>query len=155
MPVAANTNSVDSTKKLLRENIPSKYFIIRNGTQNAAFSDLVLDEENNTLAGKLKEVEKEHQLYLYASNKKFEYEKADAPKILNEVHLYINSPLSKDSVGKSYILPVSKIDKIEVVQPDTVKTHKSKVTGMILLGVVLGVVLIIFIFSIMFISEFS
>jgi len=153
MPVTANTNSIDSTKKLLHDMLSTKYIIVRNGSQNAEFADLVLDDTNNSLTGKLKEVGTDHQLYLYAPKKHFEYEKSDATKILSEVHLYTNMPLVKDSTSKAFSLPIASIEKIEIIQPDVKKTHDSKVLGNVLFGVVAVLTLLVIAAMVWYVAE--
>lgn len=141
-PVKINAPTVETKGNSLRKlNEENKYFIVRNGMQYYALSNLILDESNMTIKADITKVPPEHQLYIRNANTKYTYSKGKKQGVvLTEVHLYTKDSISVDTTNQ-YTLSLADIEKIEVLNFDNQRTSKSFTWGII--GVTLGVGLVI------------
>ena len=138
IPVRLNSSTIEtkenSLKKLKEEN---RYFILRKGLQSYSMSNLVLDETNMELTADLSSVPPIHRLYIQSKRANFKYSKGRKQEVaLKEVHLFTNDATSIDTL-KRYTLPLSDVEKIEVLEFDKGRTTSSYVWGAI--GITLGV----------------
>ena len=107
-----------------------RYFILRNVTQAFAMSNMVVNKGERTVQCTLDSLPPEHQLHLDKGIRgKMIYEKMegyDTP-VLNEVHLYTTGNNTVQS--GPYTIPVSQIQKIEVLEKDRQKTTNRHIVG--------------------------
>ena len=142
-PVALNTPTVQtkqaSLKQLTSEN---KFFVIRNQAHSYAMKNIVLDETNLAIIASLENIPKKHLLYIDAIDDKFKIPKKGAPEVelLQEVHLFVSDTIKLDTMH-SFTLPLSSVEKIEVIENDKKRTTNSYVWGTI--GITLGAALVV------------
>lgn len=145
-PVILNTPTPEtkqvSLKKLSTEN---KFFIIRKKDQSYAMKNIVLDESNMAINASLTEIPNGHHLYADAIEEKYKIPKKGKPEdaLLQEVHLFVSDTTPLD-ITHPFVLPLSAVEKIEVIENDKKRTTSSYVWGAvgITLGAALAVVLI-------------
>jgi len=120
---------------------PTRYFILRSGTNAYYMDSITLSQDRKSLSCKLEELWPGHKLHLRNGRGGSMRYKAGQPEaaVLNEIHLYV--PKDNAAVtGKNYVLQLSDITKVEVLEKDHARTIASYVLGG--LGVTVGVVLV-------------
>lgn len=115
-----------------------KYFILHEGDKMFSMKDITLNEDSFTLRANLGEVDPEHLLYITPRKNQFRYSN-DGKDILNEVHIFITDDNKPDLLGYR-VIPLSHIEKIEVIEEDSKKTRSSYILGG--LGIGLGVLVL-------------
>jgi hypothetical protein len=142
-PVVVNTPTAEtkqaSLKKLSTEN---KYFIVRNKDHSYAMKNLVWDESNMALNASLNEIPKEHLLYTEAVDDKYKVPKKGRPEdaLLQEVHLFVSDSTALN-ISHPLVLPLSAVEKIEVIENDKQRTRTSYAWGAV--GITLGAALVV------------
>ena len=147
MATNANSNS-NHAKASVTDSLNNKnrYFILRNGSQSYYMKTVKLSEDRNTLNCKLETLAPDHQLHLVnGRGGKLKYQKNSAAEfpgdmaVLNEVHFYMQ-PDNSVAIG-NYNLQLDKIQKIEILERDKIRTRKSYTIGAI--GYTLGAVALV------------
>jgi hypothetical protein len=139
VPQPAETGSMNDLKN------KNKFFILRNGSESFAMTNISISTDQKTLECNLAVLPYEHRVYVNNSNRnKMKYAKSgnaleDGSMVLNEVHIYV-SPDKNIATGP-YTLALDKINKTEIIEPDVQKTRRSKTTG-IIVGVSSAVVVV-------------
>lgn len=129
VPQPAETGSMNDLKN------KNKFFILRNGSESFAMSNISISTDQKTLECNLAVLPYEHRVYVNNSNKnKMIYSKSgndneDGSMVLNEVHIYVAA--DKNITAGPYTLALDKVNKVEVIEPDLKKTRRSKTTGLI------------------------
>ena len=122
-----------------------RYFIFRNASQAFAMNNLVINKEEKVLLCNLSILPVQHQVHLTKGiNGKMRYkeqddDQLDATPVLNEAHLYNSASKNNVNAGP-YTLPLSQIQKIEIIEKDRPKTAKSKILGLATIAVAGGLV---------------
>ena len=116
------------------------YFILRHGGNSYSLENITFDQSAMTLLADVEDVPSDHQLYINDVRQRFKYSKAKNQQgVLKEVHLYAGNKLVIDTTQR-YTLPLSEIEKIEVLEHDKGRTSTSYVLGG--LGITLGAALV-------------
>lgn len=142
-PVAVDAPTVETKKRSLQElNIEGKVFIVRNSRQAYAMKNLAFEENQMAIRGALVPVKEGHRLYLDAIDDKYKIPKKGRPEdaLLKEVHLFVSDTTTFDTTGVN-VLPLSAVEKMEVIENDGKRTTRSYVWGAI--GITLGAALVI------------
>ncbi|MEY2917945.1 MAG: hypothetical protein RIS73_1659 [Bacteroidota bacterium] len=134
------TNNPVTTAAIADLNTKNKYFILRNGNQAFAMTNISFTDSLQILQCNLQTLPDEHKLHLTKGvNGKMRYQKtrlADEDKsiadgnetgLLNEVHIY--TTIKSNTATGSLALPVSDMQKFEVIEKDKQKTKRSKALG--------------------------
>lgn len=116
----------------------TRYFILRNGSEAFHMKYPKLSADQKTLECTLDTISLYHQLHLSnGRGGKMKYKSAELA-VLNEVHFYITND-NTTAYGK-YIMDLSKVQKIEILEKDKKRTTDSYVLGAI--GYTLGTMLV-------------
>lgn len=135
-------NKHSSLKQLADQN---RYFILRKGNESYSLNNIALDQKQMTLSSNVDDVSADHQLYIRERTKSYNYSKSKYEDVvLNEVHLFISDTVKIDT-SHTYTLPLSIIEKIEVIEYDRDKSSRSRILGTI--GLVLGAGLVVLIIA--------
>ncbi len=146
-PVEVNSPNLESKNLSLRQLTgEGRYFILRKGKESYSLSDIVYSQPAMTLTASVHQVRSNHNLYTQAQKKtrRIYVKSKQQDAVLEEVHLFIPNTLKINTTGR-YVLDLSDIQKIEVIEFDKGKTTSSYVLGTI--GFVVGAVLIAAIIS--------
>ena len=131
-----NATAIDSLK------LQNRYFILRNGSLAYAMNNIIISDDKKSLTCNLEILPVNHQLHLVKGRKgKLRYKKNEPQDltVFSEVHFYIQ-PDNNTATG-NYILPLNKIEKIEVIEKDKGRTTSSYIIGAI--GYTLGAVAVV------------
>jgi hypothetical protein len=139
-PVLSKTGNAGETGNFISTNAVEKYFIIRQGANSYNLKDIVVDNSNLTLSGKLEPVDIDQLLYIKAERKKYQYRGSNGEKVLNEVHIYLKKEAALIDATKVLVLPLDQVEKIEVIEQDKARTTTSYILGGI--GIGLGVAMV-------------
>ena len=134
--------------------LSERYFILRTGSESFYMKNPALSADQKAIDCILDSVPFYHQIYLTNGVKgkmKYEANSTMGTMLLNEVHFQIQ-PDSTAVIGP-YVLPLDKIQRIEVIEKDKKRTANSFVFGT--LGVILGVVAVLFIIGTIALSVFN
>lgn len=134
IPQSKTLTSDKTQNEALIKSFSNKTVIIHSGGDYFLLKDLKIGMDKEEISGVLSGVPLEHQVYLKDDKQKFNYSSTETA-VLNEVHLY-TSAYSKDDMGKSIVLPVKEIYKIEVIERDRAKS--SSTTLLTAAGVTIG-----------------
>ncbi len=128
-----------SLKKLNEE---KKYFILRQGSQGYALSNVVLDQTNMTLTAEPGPLPPEHKLYLNDPGRnKFIYNRKQKQEVvLREVHIFTRDT-SGIVAGQTDTFSLSDVTRIDVIEFDQKRTTNSYTVGAI--AITLGAALVI------------
>jgi hypothetical protein len=122
--VPAKTSSVDSLKA------KGRYFVLRNGSSAFVMNNVVLSNDKKSLTCNLENLPASHQFHLIKGRRgKMQYRKneVDELTVLNEVHFYIQH--DNTAISGEYTLPLSKVEKIEIIEKDKGRTTGSYIVG--------------------------
>lgn len=113
-----------------------RFFILRSGSDAFYMKNVSVSSDQSTVTAYLDTLPPEHRLHLKNGRKgKSRYKKGTADEaILTEVHLYI--PADNNLQAGNFVLPLEKVQKIEVVEKDKGRTTGSYIVGA--LGYTLG-----------------
>ena len=126
-------NHLDSFQHMQR------YFILRNGNTSYYMRELKLSDDQKIVNCQLDSLAPEHMLHLHNGRRgKMQYQKSNPDEfpVLSEVHLYIQRD-STIQLG-SYTLSLDKVQKIEVIEKDKLRTQESYIIGAV--GFTLGAI---------------
>ncbi|MES2649202.1 MAG: hypothetical protein V4717_20155 [Bacteroidota bacterium] len=149
-PVVLNTPTAETTqaslKKLSNQN---KFFILRTKDYSYAMRNIVFDETSMTMKGIISELPVEHFLYVDAIGNKYKIPKRGNAEysLLEEVHLFVTNSTQIDTL-QPFVLPLSAVERIEVIEKDAKRTTSSYVWG--IAGVTLGAGLMVILLVAMF-----
>ena len=112
-----------------------RYFVFRRGSQAFAMNNIVISHDTKTVQCMLDVLPDAHQLYFMNGNKnKMIYpnpEDYQPIPVLNEVHLFSSNTNSTVNAGP-FTLPLSQVQKIEIIEKDKIKTRRSRNKGAII-----------------------
>ena len=121
-----------------------KFFILRNGFFSYHMKDISLSDDSKAVKTTLETLPSFHQMYLNNGRKgKMMYKKnnTDDLKVFNEVHIYTSSD-SNIITGK-YVLQITDVKKIELIEKDKVKTSRSHTLGAVIaIGATVAIIFI-------------
>jgi hypothetical protein len=127
-----------TTAKLDSLRSGNRYLILRNGLSDAyRITNMQISEDRTNALLSLQPVDREHKYHFqqgaYTSR---QYQRSNALQsgVINEAHLYI--PYDKEAATGTYTLPLSKVERIEVLQNDAKRTANSYVLSG--LGIAVG-----------------
>ncbi len=121
-----------------------KYFILRDTGMAYAMNDISLTSDKKSMQCNLVSVTDDHTTHLWkGANDKPKYNKSkyagiNEAFVLNEVHLY-TTPNGNLAPGP-FSMPLSNVEKMEVIEKDKQKTTRSHVIGGISIAVGIAVV---------------
>ena len=139
-PIAAQRSTQGNT---LREAIKTgKFLILRDSSGAYAMQDVELNETNDTLNARLGSLDKNHTLYVTDIKRKYVYKpRKGQSNVLDEVHLFSNVNLSKDSAG--YIsMPVTVVHSVETIVFDRKRTSRRVVRNVLGAGAIVASVIL-------------
>jgi hypothetical protein len=120
---------------------PDRYFILRVGTSAYYMSNMVINQDRQSLRCTLETLPEEHRLHLQnglGGRMRYKKNKPEAA-VLNEVHFYL--PQDTTAVtGTRYSVVFNKLTKIEVLEKDKGRTTRSYILGGV--GIAAGVVVV-------------
>lgn len=117
-----------------------RYIIIHYGDKTWSLKDVVINEDKKEISASINVVEPSHMMFPLKENKKSRaYKKSKSEKTF-EIHFYANDTLNEIKSTK-IIIPFSKINKIEVYEPDTARTVLS-VIGFTVAGAALVAIIV-------------
>ncbi|MEO7047349.1 MAG: hypothetical protein ABI091_18750, partial [Ferruginibacter sp.] len=121
-------------------NIQSRYLVLRSGSQAYYIKNISLNADKAVFLCTLDTLPSYHELYLTKGrNGRLRYKpRVDLP-LLSEVHIFI-TPDTSVTTG-SYVLQLSKIQKIAIIEKDKARTTTSFILSG--LGIVAGVVFVV------------
>ena len=121
-PIAANKNSqIETLQEAIKTN---KYFILRDSSGAYAMQDVQLNEPTDTLYARLRRLDESHTLYVTDYAMKYVYKpRKGQSKVLDEVHVFSNVNLSKDSLGHIR-MPVTVVRTVETIVFDRKRTSR-------------------------------
>lgn len=128
--------SIDSLQK------QSRYFILRNGNTAYSINNPMISADKKFLQCQLDLLPSSHQFHLVKGIKgKMQYKRnsVDGLQVLNEVHFY--TPFDSTAKQGNYLLPLDRVQKIEVIEHDKKRTTNSYVIGAI--GYTLGTLVVV------------
>ena len=135
--VSAPAVSLEDKENSIKENLSMrKYFILQQGGRSYAMSNIEVDQQAQVLSFKLSALPPEHTLYTTPGQQKVakRYKKNQPEKaVLTEVHLFTNMATKLDTLS-TVRLPLSNLEKIEVIEHDKGRTSTSYVLGGIGIG---------------------
>lgn len=143
-PVIQDTNTPDEVEVSIQTIPSNKYFILHvsDGVNSLNKSDriysmtnIIVDNSNMTLTSTLMNVDPTHFQYINAKRMNYRY---DNEEVLNEVHIYAKDDPSA-SLGRSYVLPFSQIEVIELIEHDKKRTTRQNWGAV---GITLGVAIV-------------
>lgn len=130
----AKRSDVQGLQKTLDKARIGKKFILHNADKKYEIKAFELTEES--ISGNLEELDSANYYYnIYRSRR---YKKPEA-SIIHEVHIYLNKDSSKALINGNQSIPLSAIQEIKIINPDTGKSI------MVFIGVLVGSSLLIFI----------
>ncbi len=137
-PVQATVDTPASAGQVIQRNL-GKYLILHQGKYTYAMTEVRIDTASQHVQTTLRTVHPVHRQYLQAEPRQYSYE---TDSVLNEVHIY-----SLDTVrlqgSQAYLLPFSKIGKIELIEKDRKRTSRQvTLITAISLGVIITVLVI-------------
>lgn len=135
MPVKSTQSPLETIKASMAE---GRYFILRDSAFAYGMEKIELDENESTITCDLVSLPKAHMKYTSASaprNYFFKYDQPDSI-VLREVHLFTRHHIPAEINTRSEI-PLSLLDKIEVIRHDKRKTNKQNL--LVGLGVTAGI----------------
>lgn len=143
-PVKYKGGNGQDSVNFVSTNSPVKYFILHKGEKSYALEITSIDKDKLTISGKLHAVDPSHRLYVEAKGRPAKYKyKNDTRGVLNEIHMFVNSSAVIDTVNP-FVLPLSQLEKIEVIERDEGRTIASYILGGIGIGLgALAVVVVI------------
>lgn len=112
-----------------------KYFILNNAGYSYYMNELSISSDQQTLSCKLDSLPSNHKLFVKkgpTGNMRYKPDKES--NVLTEVHLYI--PFDKTITVGDMLLPLSKVEKIDIIEKDNARTTSNQVLSY--LGVTLG-----------------
>lgn len=135
--------ATDTDKNLVAQNLSTpqyeyRYFILRNGGSAYYMSNIIVSDDKTTMHCHLEALAPEHILHLVngrGGHKRYKKNVMESG-VLNEVHIYIPTDTAAKT-GSDYILALSKVEKIEVLEKDKGKTTASYVLGGV--GIAVGI----------------
>ena len=129
-PVKVEASGADARQASLKTlSGDGRYFILRQGANSYSLNNVTIDQSGMTLTSDIKAVPEDHQLYIEDLKQRFKYSKSKNQQVvLKEVHLYTANRQPIDS-NQRYTLPLSEIDRIEVIQHDKSRTSTSYIIG--------------------------
>ncbi|MBA2329871.1 MAG: hypothetical protein H0V91_09645, partial [Flavisolibacter sp.] len=138
---SANSQN-DISGKLDSLSLSRRYFVLRNGTEEAySMRNLKLSQDQRTAVVTLDTLSILHQHHLKKGpqrNLKYKKNIPGENSVINEVHLYIpHNPSINTGI---YTLDLNQVQKIEVLQHDKAKTTSSYVIGAV--GYTIGAFLV-------------
>ncbi|CAN5653192.1 hypothetical protein BH10BAC2_BH10BAC2_00830 [soil metagenome] len=138
--VDRNNSSVNFSSILQSEK--GKYFILRSGSNSFYMDSIVISEDNKSLRCTLEHLPEEHLNYLIVNVKAgISYSKSKGEAVvLNEVHIY-TAQNSEVQYGANYTLDFNKIEKIDILEKDRIRTATSTIAST--LGLSLSVLIVI------------
>lgn len=118
-----------------------RYVIIHSGDKIWHLKNLVVNENTKEITASITTVDSSHTLFPLKANKESRvYNKSKAKKTL-EIHFYTNEILTQNA-NPEITIPFSKINKIEVYEPDTFRTILSvlgfTVAGLAVVGIIVA-----------------
>ena len=121
----------DSTSTIIAKT-SKNYYILRVESRAYHMDSLRLSKDSTFLTCKLQDLPPEHTLHLTNGRGGHMRIKANRPErvVLTEVHVYVKDDTNA-VVGARYILPLEKIEKIEVLEMDKGKSSDSHIGGAI------------------------
>lgn len=121
----------------------TRIFLLRGANGQAFFlTNMSLSNDRKTVTATLDSLPPEHRLHLVngrGGNMRYRENNANDMGVVSEVHLYV--PTLTASAGETLNLPLSQVQKVEVLEKDVKRTRSSHVIGSI--GVTLGVLAIV------------
>lgn len=132
-PVPHTSGTTEESANFISTKTPGKYFILHKGAETYGLNNISVDKNNLTMSGKLSAVDPSHFLYINAKGRGYRYNDKNR-EVLNEIHIYVNNSASIDTVNP-IVLPLSQVEKIEVIEHDRARTTTSYVLGGIGIGI--------------------
>lgn len=142
-PVSSSSGSSTKQKAEQITALSERVLILRSSLGDFLLNGVNVDMEKEELSGVLSVLPEEHTTYVNDPEGKYSYKPGDS-RVTSEVHLFAD--LGSDvSLGKTLILPISKISKIEVIERD--KGRSSGNTILAISAVTVGTIAVIAIIS--------
>lgn len=132
---AASTDEKSNTITEAKRN--ERYFILRSASGNYQMTNIQVDQQSQTMTAQLHTLPEAHKHYI-RFNKAYRYQKSKGEDaVLNEVHIYTKGSQALDT-AQAITLPLSAVEKIEVIEFDKGRTTVSYVLGGV--GIAVGAV---------------
>ena len=137
---ATPASSAELTQNMSAAQYNSRYFVLRNGGDSYHMSNVIVSEDRKSISCLLDNLTSDHLLHLANGHGNLRYKKKRAEQaVLNEVHLYIPTDTAV-RINSNYVLSLSKVQKIEVIEKNKGKTTASYILGGV--GIALGTLFI-------------
>ena len=116
-----NTNPDNFSNQYKSIDKKERYAIIHSGNETWHLSNIIVNEDKKEITASLSAVDTSHTLYSLKGNSKSKrYHKSKSKKTF-EIHFYTNQDLNKNATSE-VVIPFSDISKVEVYEPDTLRT---------------------------------
>ncbi len=136
-PVPADTSTPQATENFIVKTYQDKVLILRHGKRNYRIERFTIDHEKMAMQATLKPIDPSFSPYIVAKGRKYGYTDR---KVLREMHIFIADTVAVDPTGL-FVLPLNKIERIEIIEHDKNRTATSYTVGTIV--TVVGIVAII------------
>jgi hypothetical protein len=133
-PIPTSPSAMSSAKSQEIASMSQKTIIIRSNEGDFLLKNMEIRMEKEDLLGILDSVPENNQTYITDTKQRFSYSSND-PSVLSEVHIY-TSLEPNVQIGQEVIIPISNINKIEVIERDKQRSNTNTVLTVI--GVTAG-----------------
>jgi hypothetical protein len=138
-PIPKSVSTAPDTKSAQLDSLIQKTFIIHSSQGIFLMQNMHINKENKEVTATLDVVPPQNLTYINDEKGKFNYS-SKTPDVLHEVHLY--SDLDQNiQVGDQVVIPVEKINKIELIERD--KQRSTGNTVLAVFGITIGTLAVI------------
>jgi hypothetical protein len=126
-PVPTQITAPEQADSVIATVRNGRYFILHNGNAYYAMNQPVVNRQDLSLQFRPGTLWPDHRVYVNDVKGNYRYKNAQSA-VLQEVHFYLNAPLTLDT-NVLATLPLSNIQKIEVIEHDKARTRTSYILG--------------------------